>query len=80
MKYFIVYMPGFIKKTLHHRCSRGFSIFLRFCIYQYSNYAKGYTRLLKIYCAIGAFGQDSEYSSSSEYGRVTQGSEQNAPL
>ena len=28
IKYFIVYMPGFIKKTLYHRCLTGFWIFL----------------------------------------------------
>ena len=39
------------KKAIHHRCLRGFRIFLRFRIWQ-----------------------------GSKYTRVTQGSEQNAPL
>ena len=40
IKYFIVYMPGFIEKTLHHRDLTGFWIFLRFWTYQDSKYAR----------------------------------------
>ena len=38
----------------------------------------GLGKVLKKCCTIGAW-QDFEYSSGSEYGRVTQGSQQNAP-
>ena len=39
----------------------------------------GLHKILKKFCTIDAW-HDSEYSSGYEYGRVTQGSQQNAPL
>ena len=68
IKYLIVYIPGFIRKTLYNRCLTGFWIFLRFWIYQDSKY-EGLHKILKKCCTIDPW-QDSEYSSGSEYGRV----------
>ena len=35
-----LYMPGFVKNTLNHRCLTGFWIFRKFRIYQDSKYAR----------------------------------------
>ena len=35
-----IYMPWFIKKTLHHRCLTGLRIFLRLQMWQGSKYVR----------------------------------------
>ena len=73
-------MPGFIKKKNRYivDACKGSQYFSGFESTRVQNMPRISTVLQKM-CTIDAW-QDSEYSSDSEYSRVTQGSQQNAPF